>query len=133
MTRRKTQSLKSITKHLSNDLEIILKEVIAVKKDIAQFEKLYAEKQYEARQKSAVAGVKGLFPDPDRSIVEVDTLVNYAALKGMPPVSRRINGFDDATYKELDKNALKIMAQMKGGAPAAGAANPAFKVVGVRE
>jgi hypothetical protein len=78
-----------------------------------------AEKQYEARQKSAAAGVKQMFPDPERSVVEIDTLVNYAALKGMSPMARRVNGFDDATYKELEKTALKLMQQMKG-APAAG-------------
>lgn len=78
-----------------------------------------AEKQYEARQKSAATGVKGLFPDPERSVVEIDTLVNYAALKGMSPMARRVNGFDDATYKELEKTALKLMQQLKG-APAAG-------------
>lgn len=78
-----------------------------------------AEKQYAARQKSAAAGVKQMFPDPERSVVEIDTLVNYAALKGMSPAARRANGFDDATYRELEKTALKLMQQIKG-APAAG-------------
>ncbi len=75
-------------------------------------EKTRAEKQYEARVKAASASLKQTFPDFEKSGVDIDALANYAALKGMAPRARKVAGYDDETFKEIERTAQKLMGKM---------------------
>jgi hypothetical protein len=95
--------------------------------------KTRAEKQYEAGMAYQKAELSKRLPQLDNIEGANQLFAQVATLSGMSPRQRMNQGTDDATFKQLQRQAEAIMKQMKGGAPAAGSANPAFKVVGVRE
>ena len=79
-----------------------------------------AEKQYEAGMAYQKAELSKKLPQLDQIEGANQLFAQVATLSGMSPQQRRYQGTDDATFKQLQRQAAAIMKQIQGGAPAAG-------------
>jgi hypothetical protein len=88
--------------------------------------KTRAEKQYEAGMAYQKAELSKRLPQLDNIEGANQLFAQVATLSGMSQQQRRNQGTDDATFKQLQRQAAAIMKQLQG-APAAGAGNAAYK------